>query len=351
MGVFTQMLMRYLVCLVASLAGLACAQSVPAATTGLQNDVVLSDYPPLAGSEALVERLLTPLAATQIHRDLERQHARLRDRPIDLNTETFTLFVPAQPPPQGYGLLVFISPRPTGYLPEAWIPLLERHGLIFVCAANSGNLANVMERRVPLALSAAYNIMRRYSVDPAHVYIGGMSGGARVALRMALAYPDLFHGVLLHSESDAIGDSETPLPSGELFREFQQSTRVVFLSGLKDRISLVKGEETRASLKEWCVADVGEETMALSGHEYAGAADFERALNSLQAHAAPNPRKVAACQARKSGEIAAKLQQVRDLLGRGKNRDALSLLHKIDRDYGGMAAPESVELEAKIGPQ
>jgi len=91
--------------------------------------------------------------------------------------------------------------------------------------------------------------------------------------------------------------------------------------------------------------------MALSGHEYAGAADFERALNSLQAHAAPNPGKVAACQARKSGEIAAKLQQVRDLLGRGKNRDALSLLHKIDRDYGGMAAPESVELEAKIGPQ
>jgi pimeloyl-ACP methyl ester carboxylesterase len=337
--------------LVASLAWLAGAQSVPAATTGLQNDIVLSDYPPLAGSEALVERLLTPLVVMQMHRDLERQHARLRDRLIDLNTETFTLFVPAQPPPQGYGLLVFISPRPTGFLPEVWIPLLERHGLIFVSAAKSGNLANVMERRVPLALSAAYNIMQRYSVDPARVYIGGMSGGARVALRMALAYPDLFHGVLLHSESDAIGDAETPLPSGELFREFQQSTRVVFLSGLKDQISLIKGEETRESLKEWCVFDVAEETMALSGHEYAGAADFERTLTALDAHASLDPSKLAACRARKDKEIAAKLQEVQGLVARGKAREALTLLRKIDKSYGGLAAPESVKLAANIGSQ
>jgi hypothetical protein len=326
----------------------ALADETSGVAVGLQNNVVLTDYSPLSSSATLVDRLLTPLTAAQVHRDLQRQHAVLRDQTIDLQHESFTLFVPERVPPQGYALLVFISPRSAGLLPEVWIPSLERHGIIFVSAANSGNLVNVMERRVPLALLAAHNVLRRYPVDRSRVYIGGMSGGARVALRAALAYPDVFHGVLMHSESDAIGYAETPLPAAELFRQFQESTRLVYLSGLNDRTSLVKGEESRSSLNEWCVFDVGEETMPVSGHEWAGPGDFDRALNALMVRAPPDPGKLAACRTRKEQEVATKLEQVGELIGRGKSRDALNLLKKIDKRYGGLAAPGSVELEEKI---
>jgi hypothetical protein len=326
----------------------ALADEASSVAVGLQNNVVLSDYSPLSSSATLVDRLLTPLTAAQIHRDLQRQHAVLRDQTIDLRHESFTLFVPAQAPPRGYALLVFISPQPAGFLPEVWIPSLERHGIIFVSAANSGNRVDVMERRVPLALLAAHNVLRRYPVDRSRVYIGGMSGGARVALRTALAYPDVFHGVLMHSESDAIGYAETPLPAVELFRQFQESTRLVYLSGLNDRTSLVKGEESRLSLNGWCVFDVGEETMPVSGHEWAGPGDFDRTLDALMVHAPSDPGKLTVCRARKQKEVMAKLQQVSDLIGRGKSRDALELLKKIDKSYGGLAAPESVELEQKI---
>jgi poly(3-hydroxybutyrate) depolymerase len=52
-----------------------------------------------------------------------------------------------------------------------------------------------------LALIAAQNAMAQYSVDPQQVYIGGFSGGSRVALRLALGYPDVFHGALLNAGS------------------------------------------------------------------------------------------------------------------------------------------------------
>ena len=56
----------------------------------------------------------------------------------------------------------------------------------------------------PLALLAAHNIMQPYSVNREHVFIGGVSGGSRIALRVALSYRDLFRGALLNAGSDAM---------------------------------------------------------------------------------------------------------------------------------------------------
>jgi len=74
-----------------------------------------------------------------------------------------------------------------------------------------------------MALLAAYNTMKQYPVDPQQVYIGGFSGGARVALRLALGYPDVFHGALLNAGSDPAGTLDVPLPPADLFRRFQES--------------------------------------------------------------------------------------------------------------------------------
>src|SRR5207302_469453 len=91
-----------------------------------------------------------------------------------------------------------------------------------------------LARREPLALLAAHNLMRRYPVDPERVYVGGFSGGARVAMRLALGYPDLFRGAILNAGSDPIGGAEIPLPPRELFMRFQSSTRIVYVTGERD---------------------------------------------------------------------------------------------------------------------
>ena len=92
-----------------------------------------------------------------------------------------------------------------------------------------------LTRRAPLALLAAYNLMSRYPVDAQKVYVGGFSGGARIALRLALAYPDLFHGALLNAGSDPLGMPGRPhRRSPQLLQQFQESTRLVYVTGEHD---------------------------------------------------------------------------------------------------------------------
>jgi pimeloyl-ACP methyl ester carboxylesterase len=327
---------------------IARADTLSESPVGLQSDVVFTDYSPLSRSEALFGRLLTPLTLTEVQRRLARSGLKLREQPIDLPQERFAVYVPAKPPPPGYALLVFISPRQNALVPPDWVPALDRYGMIFVSAANSGNSEDVMDRRVPLALLAAHNIMQRYPVDKARVYISGMSGGSRVALRMALAYPDLFHGVLLHAGSDRIGGPETPLPAQELFRQLQESTRLVYLTGQDDRPNLDKDEESRDSLQEWCVFDFYRAPFPFGGHELAGGRAFEGALAALATHMPSNPNKLEACRAHKAKALTAKLQEVQELLQRGRRSDAAALLKKIDVQFAGLAAPSSVELAEKI---
>jgi hypothetical protein len=62
--------------------------------------------------------------------------------------------VPAQAPRQRYSLLVFVPPWDAATVPPQWISTLDGHEMIFVSAANSGNDANVLDRREPLALLA-----------------------------------------------------------------------------------------------------------------------------------------------------------------------------------------------------
>jgi hypothetical protein len=47
-------------------------------------------------------------------------------------------------------------------LPLGWTSVLDERGMIFVSVAKSGNEENVLDRRIPLALLGAYNMMQRY---------------------------------------------------------------------------------------------------------------------------------------------------------------------------------------------
>src|SRR5882757_10663962 len=316
--------------------------------TGLQNDVVFSDYSPLSASAELVHRLLSPLNAVAVDKRLAHSAVALRDQPIHLARERFAVYVPAHPPTQGYGLLVFIPPWENAMLPRGWAAILDRRGVIFVSAAKSGNEANILDRREPLALLAAHNVMQRFHVNPERIYIAGFSGGSRVALRLALGFPEVFRGAFLNAGSDPIGNAQVPLPPPELFSRFQEMTRIVYISGQDDAVNVDKDAASTGSLLEWCVFDWYAERSPWTGHEVAGPTVLGRALDLLDQHAQPNLARLNDCRLRINQELEKAIAQADDLVAAGNADAARKLLDKIDTRYGGLAAPRSVDLAARI---
>lgn len=335
--------------IVALAAGLGAAMAqdfVPAG--GLHENVTFREYSPLARSSELLKRVFTPLTVTGIRREIARTGKALSETSFDLAAEKFLVYVPAEKPPQGYGLIVFVPPWQKAQLPNGWGPVLDRFGMIFVTAARSGNEEDVVSRREPLALIAAQNVMGQYPIDPSRVFVGGMSGGSRMAQRLALAYPDLFRGALLNSGSDVIGTIYEPLPPVPLFRQFQTATRLLYLTGDEDFANLETETRSRRSMQDWCVSDVSSMRMSFTGHEVAPAAVLARALQSLLDPKRPDPERLAACRAGIEAEVAAGLGQVDALMAAGRQPDARRRLKDIDAKFGGLAAPRSIELDAAL---
>jgi dienelactone hydrolase len=320
----------------------AAAQSVQAAGEIFRN-VVFAEYSELSKSAELTRRMLSPLAVVQLERQAARAGKKMIQQSINLAEEKFTVYVPSATPTRGYALLVFVPPWQDARLPPGWTAMLDRYGVIFVSAARSGNEESVFDRREPLALLAAHNTARRYPVDPERVYIGGFSGGARLALRLALAYPDLFHGALLNAGSDLIGDSQIPLPPKDLFLQFQRS-HLVYVTGEGDKIQLNNDLASMHSLKSWCVLDAQSHIERSANHEVAGPTALAWALGTLLHGAPPDPKKLSACRLAIEKELNIKMQEVESLVATGHLDEAQRTLIKIDGHYGGLAAPRSVEL-------
>lgn len=330
-------------------AGAMAAIAPLSSAAGLQQAVHFADTTPLAGSAELARRLLTPLAFQQLQHYLAAHAGTMRAQPLDPAQEKFVVHVPTGAPPAGgYGLLVFVPPWPQAALPPGWSPTLDRHELIFVSAANSGNAADVMDRRVPLALLAWANIRKQYPLDPARVYVGGFSGGSRVALRIALAYPDVFRGALLEAGSDPIGKPPVSLPPAGLFHRFQQDTRLVYLTGGQDEAHGRMDEASRQSMQEWCVAGVDTVAMPRLGHEVAEPVALARALDALVRPPAVDAGKLAACRARYERALSSRLAEVAATLAQGDRARVRAQLAAIDRRYGGLAAAALLEWEARL---
>ena len=62
----------------------------------------------------------------------------------------------------------------------------------------------------------------------------------------------------------------------------------------------------------------------------------------------PVPRQLASCRADIERDLAARLDKARALAAEGKRDAAQKLLLEIDRHYGGLAAPGSLELQAAL---
>jgi dienelactone hydrolase len=333
--------------LLACMAGLAFAAPAAELAQGVINNVVFTQYGSVSSSTQLMRRLVTPLNAWRLQQRAAATGTAIVDQPIDLTRERFALYVPAQAPPDGYALLVFVPPWNEARVPTEWTSVLERHGMIFVTAANIGNDASLLDRRDPVALLAAVNVMAQYRVNPQRVYVSGFSGGSRVALRLALGYPDLFRGALLEAGSDPIGQA-VPLPPQPLLEQFQTNTRIVYFTGQQDPARMDVDRQSRHSLHEWCVDDVDLRTIPSTGHDLAGAVALDRALTSLETHHPPDASRLDACRANIASELDHALAAVDAAVARNDVAAAQRDLDELDQRFGGLAAPRSVERATRL---
>jgi predicted esterase len=316
------------------------ALALPARAAELQPHVTFMQSTPLASGKELLRRAFTPLTAGPAQG--------IAGLPLDVALESFAVYVPATKPPNGYALLVFVPPWNGAEIPVGWSTVFDDDGVIFVSANDSGNDKQVRTRRMPLALIAAQNIMRQYPVDPSHVFVAGFSGGSKVALRLALAYPDLFRGAFLNSGSNPIGTSEVPLPPADLFRQFQTSSRIFYVTGDLDRVPFNMDRASAQSLSEFCVAHVTMVTMWHTAHESANESTLSEVLDALLQPAPSQPDTMADCRANLDKDVQAQLRQVQALIASGDKAGARQLLQTVDAKYGGLAAPQSLALDAEL---
>jgi hypothetical protein len=333
--------------LAAFMASAAIAASSTFATTptqpGLHTGVVLTESSPLASTAEIVRRTFSPLTAARI----AAAHS-LAGRPIDIAHETFTLYVPEHRLAQGYALLVFVPPTEVAKVPPGWTSVLDDKGVVFVSAERSGNDTKVESRRLPLAVIAAQQLMHDYDLDPSRVLVGGFSGGSRVALRIALAYPDVFRGALLNSDSDPIGTTAIPLPPPDLMRRFQDSSRLYYVTGALDPGARNMQAASETSLQSWCVSDFHDTTMWHTGHATADERTLSLALDILLDPAPAKREGLAECRARVEHEMASQIQHIEALMASGDRTSARQALTDLDTKFGGLAAAQILALQRKL---
>jgi poly(3-hydroxybutyrate) depolymerase len=134
---------------------------------------------------------------------------------------TYRVRVPPGPAP--HGVLVFVSPRDDADLHEGWADVLDRRNLVWIAAEGFGNDKRSAQR-VLVALMALKQLQRSLPLDRDRLYIGGMSGGGRIASQALARFPGFFSGALCIVGADFVPPDSALVP--EMTRK-----RVVFMTG------------------------------------------------------------------------------------------------------------------------
>jgi hypothetical protein len=101
------------------------------------------------------------------------------------------------------------------------------------------------------------------------------------------------------------------------------------------------------SLRDWCVFNVEYQTNNFTGHEVMSPEALSGPLDSLAKPVEADAGRLAKCRAGIDGELESKLRQVQSLISAG-NRDAARDMKEIDTRFGGLAAPQTLELESEL---
>ncbi|MGI9271936.1 MAG: hypothetical protein ACR2QT_09180 [Woeseiaceae bacterium] len=176
---------------------------------------------------------------------------------------------PAEPP----GLMVYISPSDSGWMPRGWQPVIDENNFIWISADNAGNESPV-GRRMLFAVLGPQIIRQLYEIDNDRIYLSGFSGGGKVSGMVAIDFANLFRGAIY------IGGAEHWRGSTPKYFEHVKNNRYVFLAGDRDfNLDLTKKIYRR--YKSAGLDQIKLIVMPRSGHQNPDAGHFRQAINFL----------------------------------------------------------------------
>lgn len=111
----------------------------------------------------------------------------------DSTKTTYTVVAPARRS-SSLPALIFITPG-ASFSWGAMSDVCRPAGVLLVGITAAPNDVP-MPRRIRIVLDVLDDVRQRYPIDPDRTYIGGFSGGGRVASAVAFALPELFGGIL-----------------------------------------------------------------------------------------------------------------------------------------------------------
>jgi hypothetical protein len=146
----------------------------------------------------------------------------------DSRKQRYLLYVPpSYKADKTWPLIVFISPGDTPAGWPSWKKVCEERGLLFCSPYGAGNGCPV-GKRCRIVLDALDDVRRHYSVDPDRTYLGGLSGGGRMACTIGYALPEYFGGVV------PVCGTNPPTALASLRHRLQDRLSAALVTGEKD---------------------------------------------------------------------------------------------------------------------
>lgn len=130
-----------------------------------------------------------------------------------VGNETFQVRLPKDFNPQTpSGVLVFISPTPSGTIHESFALVCDELGLIAIGVDNNGNERPVTDR-LQNHLDSIETLVAHARIDRERIYLTGMSGGGRCSGILQLAFPERFAGAVPIVGLDTYHNAPTGTPN------------------------------------------------------------------------------------------------------------------------------------------
>jgi predicted esterase len=130
------------------------------------------------------------------NKSLEKAPANWLPADYDSTKQQYDLFVPpTYNAKQSYPVIIFISPGDGASGWKEWEPVCKQSGVIFASPHGAGNNVD-FKKRVRIVLDVLDDVRRNYNTDPDRTYIGGFSGGGRIAGHIAFSLPEYFGGTV-----------------------------------------------------------------------------------------------------------------------------------------------------------
>jgi hypothetical protein len=179
-------------------------------------------------------------------------------------SNTYSVYIPkSKLAGKKYPVVFFFDAHARGSLPvEKYKALADRYGFIISCSNNS---KNGLDMDAVLNISSTYfsDVLKRLPVDMRNIFAGGFSGGARVALGLAMQ-DERIRGIIANSAG--FDPVRTPLRKEVCF---------VGLVGNED-FNLAEMKTTQAALNQGPTAN---DLLIFNGkHEWAPAGDMDKAF-------------------------------------------------------------------------